>query len=220
MRKNRLNKKYRDYTIIRVHHAIGTKYKDSVSGIVRTFTFLYSIKLISFWSFLPNRHFLLVDYNARDSKILLSRARGFRIRSRLNSEEKPDRPNLSFLDDNRSTCCARLCSSCVMAVLRSVLAIGDVLAAQLRGVAYAAVEVSVVVLLATLPDPPVAADPYDTVDAGSQDDVDKEDDVDAESLLQDDSRLDSVSVEPVLPIDIVLPICMPMAFIGLVSART
>lgn len=101
-----------------------------------------------------------------------------------------------------------------MAVLRSVLAIGEVLAVQLRAVAYAAVEVSV--LLATLLDPPVA-DPYDTVDAGSQDDVDSDDDVDAESLLQDDSRLDSVSVEPVLPIDMVLPICMPIAFIGLVS---
>lgn len=37
-----------------------------------------------------------------------------------------------------------------MAVLKSVLAIGEVLAAQLRGVAYAAVEVSVLL------DPPVA----------------------------------------------------------------
>lgn len=45
------------------------------------------------------------------------------------------------------TCCARLCSSCVMAVLRSVLAIGDVLAAQLRGVACTVASVSVVLLV-------------------------------------------------------------------------
>lgn len=38
-----------------------------------------------------------------------------------------------------------------MAVLRSVLATGDVLAAQPRGAAYAAVEVSVAVLLAADP---------------------------------------------------------------------
>jgi hypothetical protein len=43
----------------------------------------------------------------------------------------------------------------VIAVLRSVLAIGEVLTASLRcGAAYAAVEVSVVVLLATLFEPP------------------------------------------------------------------
>jgi len=56
------------------------------------------------------------------------------------------------------TSCARLCNSCVMAVLRSVLAIGDVLATSLRGVAYVAVEVSVV-LLVTLLDPPPFVDP-------------------------------------------------------------
>ena len=57
--------------------------------------------------------------------------------------------------------------------------------------------------------------------AGSPDDeVDSEDVVEAAQSLppHDDSRLDSVSVEPVLPIDIVLPICMPIAFIGFVSA--
>jgi len=49
----------------------------------------------------------------------------------------------------------------VIAVLRSVLAIGDDLTASLRcGVAHAAVEVSVVVLLATLFElPPPFADP-------------------------------------------------------------
>ena len=55
-------------------------------------------------------------------------------------------------------CCARLCNSCVMAVLRSVLAIGDVLATSLRGVVYAVVDVSVVLLVMLL-DPPPVADP-------------------------------------------------------------
>lgn len=60
--------------------------------------------------------------------------------------------------DRCLTCCARLCSSCVIAVFRSVLAIGEVLTASFRGVAYAAVEVSVV-LLAILLEPPPFADP-------------------------------------------------------------
>lgn len=114
------------------------------------------------------------------------------------------------------TCCARLCNSWVMAVPRSVQAIGDVLVAQLRDVACAVAVVSFVLLV---PAEVAVIEPYETVDGGSQEDVDKDEEVEAESLLQEDSRLDSVSVEPVLPIDIVLPICIPFAFIGFVSVR-
>lgn len=101
-----------------------------------------------------------------------------------------------------------------MAVLRSVVAIGDVLRLDPRVVPTE--DVSLVLF-----DPVDAAvvEPNEIVDdGGSQDDVDNDEDVDAESLLQDDSRLDSVSVDPVLPIDMVLPICIPIAFIGLASA--
>lgn len=114
------------------------------------------------------------------------------------------------------TCCARLCNSWVMAVPRSVQAIGDVLVAQLRDVACAVAVVSFVLLV---PAEVAVIEPYETVDGGSHEDVDKDEEVEAESLLQEDSRLDSVSVEPVLPIDIVLPICIPFAFIGFVSVR-
>lgn len=100
-----------------------------------------------------------------------------------------------------------------MAVLRSVLAIGDVRKFDPRVVIDG--------LSLVLFDPVDAAvvEPKEIVEeGGSQDDVDKDEEVDAESLLQEDSRLDSVSVDPVLPIDIVLPICIPIAFIGLASA--
>lgn len=92
---------------------------------------------------------------------------------------------------------------------------GDVLVVQLRDTMCAAVGVSLILLT---PAEVAVIEPKDTVDGGSQEDVDKDEEVEAESLLQEDSRLDSVSVEPVLPMDMVLPICIPLAFIGFVSA--
>lgn len=92
---------------------------------------------------------------------------------------------------------------------------GDVLVVQLRDTMCAAVGVSLILLI---PAEVAVIEPKDTVDGGSQEEVDKDEEVEAESLLQEDSRLDSVSVEPVLPMDMVLPICIPLAFIGFVSA--